>query len=266
MSKNNSDSFASLHMNAAEPPRKSKIADDVFSEVQSWILAGRYSSGDRLPPERELAAQLGTNRNTLREAIRRLEQSRLVTVRQGQGVTVADYRQTGSIDLLEPFLLYSDDPVEKARTLSDLMSARAWVLEYALEQASRRADVADINKLSDIRKLLMTAYQADDRTTMAAGYQHWLGALVDAAHSLPIRWVANPFLELNRTFLENFPSLWVVDESFPRYLLETEKAISAGDADRARKANRQYYERIDARVNDLLREVFAQASTNPQKE
>lgn len=242
---------------AADAPRRTKIADDVFGELQMWILAGRYKPGDRLPPERDLAIQLGTNRNTLREAIRRLEQARLITVRQGQGVTVADFRQTGSIDLLEPFLLFSEEPTEKARAISDLMSARAWVLEYALELASRRADVADINKLSDIRKLLMTAYTAEDRNTLAAGYQHWLSALVDTAHSLPIRWVANPFLELNRTFMERFPTLWVLDESFPRYLLETEKAIASGDAERARKANRQYYERIDARVNDLLRQVFA---------
>lgn len=237
-------------------PRKPKIADEVFLELQAWILAGRQAPGERLPPERELALQLGTNRNTLREAMRRLEQARLVTVRQGQGVTVADFRQTGTIDLLEPFLTWGEDPMEKARAVSDLLSARTWVLEYALEMAARRADVADINKLTDIRRLLMTAYHAEDRETLAAGYQHWMNALVDAAHSLPIRWVANPFLELNRTFLERFPALWVQDESFPRYLLETEKAVSAGDADRARRANRQYYERVDARIQDLLKQVF----------
>jgi GntR family transcriptional repressor for pyruvate dehydrogenase complex len=235
---------------------KTKIADEVFVELQTQILSGRYTSGDRLPPERELAQTLDTNRNTLREAIRRLEQARLVTVRQGQGVTVADFRHTGTIELLEPFLMVGEDTSEKLRALTDLLAARSWVLEYALGLAARRADVSDINKLSDIRRLLMTAYTAEDRSTLAAGFQHWMSALVDAAHSLPTRWVANPFLELNRSFMEKFPTLWVLDESFPRYLLETEKAISSGDAERARKANRQYYERVDARINELLRQVF----------
>jgi GntR family transcriptional repressor for pyruvate dehydrogenase complex len=237
-------------------PRKTKIADDVFTEVQTQILSGRYRPGDRLPPERELALQLGTNRNTLREAFRRLEQARLITVRQGQGVTVADFRQTGSIELLEPFLTFGEDPGEKSKAVTDLLAARTWVLEYALGLAAQRADVADIHKLSDIRKLLVSAYQAGDQSTLAVGFQHWMGAIVDAAHSLPTRWVANPFLELNRNFMERFPTLWVLDESFPRYLLETEKAISTGDAERARKANRQYYDRIDALITDLLRQVF----------
>ena len=44
------------------------------------ILAGELAPGERLPGERELAAEHSTNRNTLREAVRRLEQARLVTV------------------------------------------------------------------------------------------------------------------------------------------------------------------------------------------
>src|SRR5690606_8611431 len=71
------------------------IARTVFESLRTQILAGTLSPGERLPGERELAATYGTNRNTLREAVRRLEQARLVTVRHGQGVTVADFRRTG---------------------------------------------------------------------------------------------------------------------------------------------------------------------------
>jgi GntR family transcriptional repressor for pyruvate dehydrogenase complex len=60
-------------------------ADEVFQDLQRAILADELRTGDRLPPERELAARYGATRNTMREAIRRLEQARLVTVGRGRG-------------------------------------------------------------------------------------------------------------------------------------------------------------------------------------
>ena len=67
-------------------PAAGNIATTIFREVRRRILSGELSPGERLPGERELAAEYRTNRNTLREAVRRLEQARLVTVRHGQGV------------------------------------------------------------------------------------------------------------------------------------------------------------------------------------
>ena len=49
------------------------IARNVFEDLRQQILSGSLGPGERLPGERELAARYGTNRNTLREAVRRLE-------------------------------------------------------------------------------------------------------------------------------------------------------------------------------------------------
>jgi GntR family transcriptional repressor for pyruvate dehydrogenase complex len=236
--------------------KKLRIADEVFEDLRAAILSGRYAAGERLPPERELSTQLGTNRNTLREAIRRLEEMRLVTVRQGQGVTVSDFRRTGTIHVLDAFLAWGSDPNEKARALADLLGARTTVLEYALELAVERADTSDLARLADLRHLLVTAYRSEDSESLRVGFEHWLSALVDTAHSLPARWIANPFLEMNRSFMERFPALWVMDEGFPKYLDATERAIRLGDLDAARKANREYYGRIDAKVSVMLRQIF----------
>ena len=247
--------------------KKTRIADDVFTDLQSSILSGAYKAGDRLPPERELSATLGTNRNTLREAIRKLEQFNLVTVRQGQGVTVSDFRRSATIHVLEPFLIHGEDPIEKARALMDLLAARIVVLEYATRLAVQRADATDLARLRDVRQLLLSAFRTQDREALAIGYQQWLTAVVDAAHSLPTRWIANPFLELNRTFMERFPSLWVLDESFPEYLEATEQAVRTGNTDAALEANRTYYERIDAVVINMLEQLFvAGDGSNPDPE
>ena len=77
--------------------RPANLSDRIFRDLQAQILSGRLGPGSRLQPERELATEYGTNRNTLREAVRKLEQSGLVSVRHGQGVTVADFAE-----LVEP--------------------------------------------------------------------------------------------------------------------------------------------------------------------
>src|SRR3954470_19282920 len=125
-------------------PPSTNIAATIFRDLRSQILKGVLKPSERLPGERELAAQYGTNRNTLREAVRKLEQARLVTVRHGQGVTVADFRKTGTLDLLSPFLQASLDGSEIAHVMEDILEPRVLLLEHATRLAVRHADKGDI--------------------------------------------------------------------------------------------------------------------------
>jgi GntR family transcriptional repressor for pyruvate dehydrogenase complex len=56
------------------------------------IISGRYPSGAKLPPEAELAAELGLSRNTAREAVRALSTARVLDVRRGDGTYVTSLR------------------------------------------------------------------------------------------------------------------------------------------------------------------------------
>ena len=66
-------------------PNSNPLARTISQELRRKIFAGELAPGERLPGERELAVRYHTNRNTLREAFRTLEQARLVTVRHGKG-------------------------------------------------------------------------------------------------------------------------------------------------------------------------------------
>lgn len=226
----------------------SNIAATVYRDLRQQILSGALSPGTRLPGERELAAHYKTNRNTLREAVRRLEQTRLVTVRHGQGVTISDYRRTGTMELLAPLLESSADYVELAQLLKDLLPARLMVLEFAARLAVERADRTDIERLRDITDLLMSAAALGDTNIIAKGFQRWLEALIDAGHSVAIRWVANPFLESYRELLERFPALWVLDPNFSEHLTKFLAAIESGDVEAGVSALRNYYSKIDSLV------------------
>src|SRR5438309_11129721 len=56
-----------------EPVRKTRIYEEVASQIQRLITDGRLRPGDHLPPERELAERFGVSRTSVREAIRVLE-------------------------------------------------------------------------------------------------------------------------------------------------------------------------------------------------
>jgi GntR family transcriptional regulator len=58
--------------------------------LRSLIGEGDYEPGDRLPPEKELADELGISRTTLRVAMGTLERQGIIVRRQGLGTFVAD--------------------------------------------------------------------------------------------------------------------------------------------------------------------------------
>jgi GntR family transcriptional regulator, transcriptional repressor for pyruvate dehydrogenase complex len=243
-------------------PPGSNIAATIFHDLRRQILRGELAANERLPGERELAAKYGTNRNTLREAVRKLEQARLVTVRHGQGVTVCDFRKTGTMELLCPFLETAPEPTEVARILEDVLPARLMVIEFATRLAVQRADDADLKRLKDITELLIAAFERGDPTVVAHGFHRWLDALIDAGHSVAERWIANPPLDAYRDLLDRFPFLWVLDPSFPTHLRDFIDAISHGDEARAIAVTRTYYTGIDSAFMKVVEGAMGDRSTS----
>src|ERR1700742_1864672 len=70
------------------PIARHSLADAVVGRLQQQLSLGVYQPGDKLPSEPELMTQFGVGRSTIREAIRILANTGLVTVRQGSGTLV----------------------------------------------------------------------------------------------------------------------------------------------------------------------------------
>jgi DNA-binding FadR family transcriptional regulator len=71
-----------------QPVQNQRLYEKVAEQIGLLIAAGEFASGDRLPPERELARKLGVSRPVLREALVTLEISGSVEVRGGSGCFV----------------------------------------------------------------------------------------------------------------------------------------------------------------------------------
>lgn len=70
------------------PRAKERLYQDLAKQLVEDLAAGKYPVGTRLPAERELAAQYGVSRPTVREAVIALEVQGLVEVRIGSGAHV----------------------------------------------------------------------------------------------------------------------------------------------------------------------------------
>jgi GntR family transcriptional repressor for pyruvate dehydrogenase complex len=64
------------------------LTETAIARIRDLITSGELAPGSRLPPEQELAAQLGLSRNTAREAVRALVTARVLDVRRGDGTYV----------------------------------------------------------------------------------------------------------------------------------------------------------------------------------
>lgn len=89
-------------MNSILKPLKSESLKEVFiSRFEDLILTGTIAIGEKLPPERELAFQLGVSRPVVHEGLVELAARGLVTMKPRVGTMVNDFRKQGSLSILE---------------------------------------------------------------------------------------------------------------------------------------------------------------------
>lgn len=65
-----------------------RLYRQIADQIRALIKSGEFTPGARLPPERDLARQLGVSRPSVREALIALEVEGLVDVRIGSGIYV----------------------------------------------------------------------------------------------------------------------------------------------------------------------------------
>lgn len=102
-----------------------RLKEDIVRELKFRILSETYKPGQRLPAERELAAEYSVSRPVVHEALLILEGCGLVTMRPRHGAIINNFRQKGTIDLLSTLLLHTDKEELNSHVLSSLYRIRA---------------------------------------------------------------------------------------------------------------------------------------------
>jgi len=79
--------------------KTASLADQVFAKLESDIIQGVYPKGEILT-ELKLVEQLGVSRTPIREALRRLEQERLIA-ESGKGSVVLGITEEDLVDIMD---------------------------------------------------------------------------------------------------------------------------------------------------------------------
>jgi len=64
------------------------LTDEAITRIRGLIQSGQLRPGAKLPPEQQLAAELGISRSPMREAVKALAVARVLDVRRGDGTYV----------------------------------------------------------------------------------------------------------------------------------------------------------------------------------
>lgn len=132
-------------MNTFKPVKQLRASTEVGQQLKEAIIEGRYKAGDKLPSERELIELFMVSRTVVREAVKILEASGLVEIRQGAMggafVKQVDYERLSDAcrDLLTMGKMSLPEIVQ-VRMLLEPQVARLAAKNCTAEQAARLHD------------------------------------------------------------------------------------------------------------------------------
>jgi GntR family transcriptional repressor for pyruvate dehydrogenase complex len=108
------------------------LTDKAIAHIRELIRSGALAPGSKLPPEPQLAAQLGLSRNLMREAVKALAEARVLEIRRGDGTYVTSLQPDlllgglgGAVELLQADTGTLLDIMEVRRLFEPVASALA---------------------------------------------------------------------------------------------------------------------------------------------
>lgn len=238
---------------------QTSLAEAVVEQIEELILSGVLPEQQRLPSERELAAQLDVSRPKVREALKILEQRQLITIQANSGVYVAS--------LISPVM---------SQPMLDLYQRHPWAiqdhLEYRKEQeafaarlAATRATVVDKEQIRTMSEHMSEAHQLGDHERGAMLDHAFHMAIVNASYNRTLSLMMKSLYEFNqqgvlysRSALLNID---MVSATLRQQHDEIADAIIQGRPEEAEHAARQHIDFISNAVQQAFssrqREIIA---------
>ncbi len=129
-------------MPVPSPVRRTRLVTLILDQLRQYVITHGLGEGDRLPPERELAAQLKVSRPTLRAALDWLDQRGVLRRVQGGGTFVR-------ANLLSVLAQCADESGSGDEPLHEVIEARRLLEPVLVRLATKRASDADLQALRD---------------------------------------------------------------------------------------------------------------------
>lgn len=231
--------------------KKKSLADAVFEQLRERIISGHLKVGETLVGERELCKAFGVNRGALREALKRLEECRLVHKQQGGATRVLDFRKTGTMSLLET-LLVSPATGVCLPVVRSVVEMRAVLAPDIARLAALRGRPEVFDALREI-VVRMRAHEDDLLALQAAALDFW-DTLVDGSDNLAYRFAFNTLREGYSLFMEHLgEAVWEEVSNMEAYT-QLATAVCRGEAERAQALARELMGQSSTPILTLLQQ------------
>ncbi len=211
------------------------VGGRVAEYVLKLIEAGRLKPGDRLPPERDLADQVGVSRASLRSGIRSLQAMGVMNARQGSGTYIVagpPRLGEGPLRFLAALHGFTAEQMFAARTMLEVGASGLAAANAAPEHVTAMADevAAMFASIDDPHQYLVHDVQFH-RAVAAASANPVLATLIDTLSQL--------VFEMRRQSVVHSTDLRESAEMHRRIY----KAIRARDVERARDEMAEHLEK-----------------------
>ena len=101
------------------------LTDLFVEQIESKILSGELSVGDKLPSARELCTLIGVSRPVISAGLIELEKMGFIEIKPRQGAYVCDYRRKGTVETLIAIMRYNGGAMRKNEVASLLQVRRS---------------------------------------------------------------------------------------------------------------------------------------------
>ncbi|MGE5582015.1 MAG: FadR/GntR family transcriptional regulator [Bacillota bacterium] len=125
-----------------QPIQASTVVQQIIDKITQSLINGELKPGDRLPPEPELAIQLGVSRTSLREALKTLGGLGVLVAKKRGGTFIAT---SGSQSMLDPLIF--NLIIEKG-SKEDLFELRVLLEVDTVELVIKKATPDDLDQLA----------------------------------------------------------------------------------------------------------------------
>lgn len=136
--------------------KEKRVFEKIVDEIKDAIATDKLRPGDKLPPEMELAKIFGVSRVTVREALRILELSGLILIKQGTKGG-AFIKKTDAPQKLKECI--ADHLKLGNITIDQLAEARFWIESIIIDVVGQKAKKKDFDLLRESVERAETFYR-----------------------------------------------------------------------------------------------------------
>lgn len=139
-----------------------------IEKIAGMIISGELKPGEKLPSERELAAQARISKSAVHFAMAELERLGFVKTNARHGTYVSDYAKDGTIETLSLLVNFSGDSFLERERMKDMLEMRMAIEGKAVERLAEALTAESIALLEeDIQKAEKTAAEKSDPHSLA---------------------------------------------------------------------------------------------------